>query len=601
MRLPLLAIVGILSCLTGTSQIQINGSYLNVSRPSGGPVSPGDILELRAVISIPSGTTVTGLYYTDNVPAGTSFISGSLKVVTNENQVIVAIPNTGNYTDASGDDRGQIAGSAITIYMGAGASSSAGGAVVGGTTPPVFYSTATILMVGYQVQVTAGLGAVITTAGVFHYLNAGSHAVNVPVTNLGVSQYYGCSSTGATNLVTAETNGTFGTGTTQNRSTSSALVVGYTFTNLTANAPVDGQYSIVKNTSPTQYTGATPSSSQRVFGVWDVMGDHTGTATTAGNAPAANGVAKGYLLAVNATFTPASVFTTTITGLTANNTYTIGLWLRNICGSCANNPLDGTSLTTPGVKPNVAIDLNGNNYYSTGDITYSGQWIQKSFTFQNGASTSAVLEIKNNAPGGGGNDWVMDDITMKQCLIVLPLGLQSFSGRSTARGITLDWQVDPWPELQSFVVERSTDGSHFLPVGQAEAFQDITQYQFTDALLPSAGASLYYRIRMVNNDGSTDYSKTVAVNTGNGPAVLTTRLAPNPARTTTTLAIWSPHSGSALISLWSPAGSLVHSRQVTITEGTNTVELSLGRLPTGIYIVRTTTGGASAISRLIVE
>jgi len=129
--------------------------------------------------------------------------------------------------------------------------------------------------------VTAGLGAVITTAGVFHYVSGGSQTLNVPVTNLGVTQPYSCSSTGGSNLVTAETNGTFGTGTTQNRSTSSTFVTGYTFTNLGANAPVDGQYSIVKNTSPTQYTGATPSSAQRVFGVWDVMGDHTGTATTA--------------------------------------------------------------------------------------------------------------------------------------------------------------------------------------------------------------------------------------------------------------------------------------------------------------------------------
>ncbi|MBS1602534.1 MAG: hypothetical protein JST42_07685, partial [Bacteroidetes bacterium] len=147
MKSIILSVFGILSCLAVHSQIQIQGSYLNITRPSGGPVSTGDVIELRAVLSVPNGTTLSNLYYTDNVPTGTSFISGTLKVVTSENQVVAAIPNTGYYTDGADADRGKIAGTAITIYMGTGATSSAGGTVTGGSTTPVFYSNATILMV----------------------------------------------------------------------------------------------------------------------------------------------------------------------------------------------------------------------------------------------------------------------------------------------------------------------------------------------------------------------------------------------------------------------------------------------------------------------
>lgn len=600
MKSIILSVFGTLLCFAGYSQLQFQGSYLNITRPSGGPVSTGDIIELRAVISVPNGTQLNSLYYTDNVPAGTTFISGSLKVVTNENQVLVTVPNTGNYTDAAGDDRGQISGTAITIYMGTGATSSAGGTVKGGATTPVFYSNASILMVGYQVKVTAAVGSTITTGGAFHY-NSGT-TQTLGTTNIVVSNYYSCGSLGSVNTISAETNGTFGSGTAPNRG-SSASVTGYTYTTIGANSPVDGDYGVVKNSSYTSYSGSTPANTDKVFGVWDVTGDHTGTSNGTGNPAPSSGTNAGYMLAVNASFAPATVFTISANGLLNGANYTVSLWIRNVCPKCSANAANGSANGTPGVSPNLAINVNGNNYYSTGNIDYTGQWVQKSFTFVNGAATSATIDIKNNAPGGGGNDYLLDDVAMNQCFIVLPLGLQSFSGRTTPQGILLNWQLNPWQDLNSFTIERSTDGTHFLPIGYQAVYPDSGNYKYTDALLPSSGSTLYYRIQMTNNDGTSQYSNIVVLRTGdNSPDILTTRLSPNPARTSTTLAIWSANGGSADITLWSPAGALIQSRKTPISRGTTAVSLDLPpQLPTGIYIVRTTTGNESAISRLVVE
>jgi hypothetical protein len=42
--------------------------------------------------------------------------------------------------------------------------------------------------------------------------------------------------------------------------------------------------------------------------------------------------------------------------------------------------------------------------------------MQRGFTFKTGPSQSSfVLTLKNNAPGGGGNDWAVDDIALKTC------------------------------------------------------------------------------------------------------------------------------------------------------------------------------------------
>jgi uncharacterized repeat protein (TIGR01451 family) len=604
MSRTILLTLGTLYCLNSFSQVQINGSYLNVTRPSGGPVAPGDIIELHSVISVSSGATISTLSYTDNIPSGFSYVSGSLKVVTNENKIVSSISNTGAYTDAADGDKGKVVASAITVFMGNGATSSAGGTVTANSTKPTFQNGTAILMVAYRVQVTAAFGSTITTAGAFHY-KSGSSTVNKNVTPtiLAVSPYYSCSSPGTTNYITEETGGTFSSGSATNRSSASANVTGYTFTTLSANAPVDAQYSIVNNTSPTAYTGSSPAGSDKVFTAWDIVGDHTAASNTAnGNAPTVKTRSGGYLLAVNATYTPAIVFTTNISGLAANSIYTISFWIRNICPTCGNDPATGSSTTGSGVNPNIAINLNGNNYYSSGDIPYTGQWVQKSFTFQNGSSSTATLDIKNNAPGGGGNDWVLDDISMTQCLIVLPIRLESFTGRSTAQGSVLDWQLAPSPELQAFTIERSTDGSNFLPVGQLAALPDNTHYQFTDGPLSSPGATLFYRIKMVKPDGTTSYSDIVVLRTTSGSGVLTTSLAPNPARTSTTLLIRSASSGSARILFLNATGTALYSRSVVISAGANTVDLPLpAHLPAGFYIVRTTTGSESSVSRLIVE
>src|SRR4030095_15028078 len=83
-----------------------------------------------------------------------------------------------------------------------------------------------------------------------------------------------------------------------------------------------------------------------------------------------------------------------------------------------------------GVQPNLAFDINGTDYFTTGNIPYAGIspttqagsdstniWVKRGFVYLTGSSqTSLTLSIRNNAPGGGGNDWALDDITLATCL-----------------------------------------------------------------------------------------------------------------------------------------------------------------------------------------
>src|SRR5574337_1642363 len=101
--------------LTSYSQnIDFGKSYINISkRTSGGTVEPGDILEIRSSIVVRSGTYDSCGYF-DAVPAGTAYIPGTIRVLTNEGKIFR------QFTDASGDDAGWISGSNIRINLGYG-------------------------------------------------------------------------------------------------------------------------------------------------------------------------------------------------------------------------------------------------------------------------------------------------------------------------------------------------------------------------------------------------------------------------------------------------------------------------------------------------
>jgi hypothetical protein len=584
------------------SQVSINGSYYNITHPGGSTVSPGDILEIHSVIAVNSGTTVGPLSFNALIPTGTTYVAGSLSVRTNEDVVAGTVINTGNYTDATGDDRGSITGSAITIYMGDGATPTSGGSVTGGTTQPRFFTAASFLMAVFEVKVAMAPGNVITTNGTFNYkIGAAVFHTSITPIQMKISYNTGCSGNGAVNYLTDENGGTFGSGNTQNRA-ASTNVPGYTYATLNANQPADGNYSVVNNNSPTVYTGASPAGTDKVFGVWDVCGDHTGTGTAAGNSPTASGATGGYFLAVNGTYVPATTFHTVINGLIATNSFTVTFWVRNICPLCGCDPSTGNNNNTPGVQPNLGISINGFNYYSSGNIAYSNGWVQKSFTIPSLGSTTATVDITNNAPGGGGNDFMLDDINMKQCLIVLPVGLESFTGHAGPQGNLLRWTTSFAADIQYFDIERSADGQQFTPIGQVAANADTSSYSYTDGFLPAESETFYYRLSILDLNGKPAYSNIVRIAGGNSTGGLVATLAPNPTHNGSMLSLQAPDAGQAQVTVLNSAGAILWSRESTLPGGnaTSTIQLP-ATLPRGIYLVKTTMGDASAVVRLVVE
>ncbi|MGB3007466.1 MAG: hypothetical protein WBC06_13205 [Chitinophagaceae bacterium] len=426
-----------------TQNIDFGKSYINVTKGlNGGTVESGDTLEIRASFVVRSGT-YDSCRYRDAVPVGTSFISGSIKVLTNEGKIYKS------FTDGFGDDPGWITLSNITINLGFNSTAAPATAFrrgrVANTHKPSFYGNTCIMIASFRVRVTAATGSNISTGGGNITYKNGLAAIQTftfPANVLRVYPNYGiCSNTVGSNGIGTEFNGTFGSGKPRNRGTSVNVPVGYTYNIFDLNMPNDYYYGVANNTSTRpNYTtlnswpkpdGSSPT--HRVFSVWDIIGDHTGAVSpTAGN-PAADTVANsnaGYMLVINAAYRIDSAFQQTITGLCPSTYYEVSCWMRNICSKCGcdSNGRGASSAAGPpyyiptatgdssGVYPNLTFDIDGIDYYTTGNLLYTGNWIRKGFTFLTGPlQTSFTLKFFNNAPGGGGNDWALDDISVSTC------------------------------------------------------------------------------------------------------------------------------------------------------------------------------------------
>ena len=182
-------------------------------------------------------------------------------------------------------------------------------------------------------------------------------------------------------------NGDFGSGTPENGPV--YIETEYGYSNYTCFAPWDGFYSITNNTDCNGSGGN--SFSHQASGWWDVLyEDHT------------VGDVNGYMMVVNAGYTPNIVTEKLINNLCPNTQYNFTAWLRNIS-------------PTSTIQPNVSFIIDGIIKAQSGNVTGS-TWQKFGFSFKTGSSTSSALfAIRNVAPGGFGNNFIIDDIKVSKC------------------------------------------------------------------------------------------------------------------------------------------------------------------------------------------
>jgi gliding motility-associated-like protein len=270
------------------------------------------------------------------------------------------------------------------------------------------------------------------------------------------------------------------------------------------NCPNDGEYTIANS-----LTGSGNCHQD----TWhNVTSDHTGNP-------------NGYMMIVNASLAPSVFFTQTAPTLCPGTTYQFSAYILNLIIPEAS--------TTGFSQPNItfSVETIGGQVLaidSSGTIapTSNPTWVQKSlfFTTPNNA-TSVVVKMTNNAPGGNGNDLILDDITFRACGPVIETGFGSTSGLPTeplcqgqSANYTLKAQVDnssntlPTYQWQSY----HTNGGWVDSAGQTN---DTLNVQFINA----APGTYQYRLGVTNGTSTLAscrvYSQPLTVNVSPNPVI----------------------------------------------------------------------------------
>jgi hypothetical protein len=174
--------------------------------------------------------------------------------------------------------------------------------------------------------------------------------------------------------------------------------------------------------------------------------------------------------------------------------------------------------------------------------------------------------------------------------ITLPVKLLSFSGVYKNNAASINWEADNQVNFAYYDLQRSTDGIDFGSLAIKPVKNDGSgkqQYKHLDDLSSESGNVFYYRLRMVDIDGSSKYSNVVMIRKDQ-KSLQGINVIPNPvSHDMATIRFTATNSGSAEIRIINMAGKLVLSQKNNVYEGINSLSINnLNRLEAGTYLLQ---------------
>lgn len=185
-------------------------------------------------------------------------------------------------------------------------------------------------------------------------------------------------------------------------------------------------------------------------------------------------------------------------------------------------------------------------------------------------------------------------------LIPFPVSLFDFTAQKQGRGsVALAWQTASEQNTSYFLVERSTDGSRYTPLGKVDAAGNSSSkqsYSFLDDKTDSRMARYYYRLKMVDADGTFEYSPVRTILMKEKGASVEVR--PNPSNGNVQVLL-SNFANKVDLRVANLMGQTVYQTQLDADNYSS--DLDLSNLPQGVYFVQATDGVASDVRKVVIE
>jgi hypothetical protein len=288
--------------------------------------------------------------------------------------------------------------------------------------------------------------------------------------------------------------------------------------------------------------------------------------------------------------------------------YRAGMVISNNTGLLDASILDRLTLSTYNAAGELVESAAGSSLLSLNLLPGGRQEIsflttQNFASVQLSATSTVALGVNINIYQAFADNLAGGAIT---AIGPLPVELTAFGGKWVSGAAELKWTTASEKNSSHFVVERSVGGdAAYRAVGQVAAAGSSTStrnYQVRDAEAGALGvATLYYRLRQVDVDGTEAFSPVVAVAVSKLSVASALEVYPNPTADAQTVMVHYaslPAAGSK-VQTYSELGQLVS--ETSLNEVSS--RLALPKLAPGLYhvVLRDATGQRLATQRLVVS
>ncbi len=231
---------------------------------------------------------------------------------------------------------------------------------------------------------------------------------------------------------------------------------------------------------------------------------------------------------------------------------------------------------------NVAGQTINSKGNSTGSIVY--------YIFNPGGPTLTNSNFENNY----NVDFGFFDAS------ILPIEKLDISALLYNNVVDVKWSTTDELDVNSFEIERSVDGNVFNYVGiKSSKGNGSFNYNYPDNISALNNSAVYYRLKVINKNGKSTYSKTVKVLI---KSQVNINAMPNPFSSYLKIEITTKRKTNAVVNIYSSSGQKVFTNKFIVNSGTTTHTISqFGWLPKGAYLVDVITEESTLQRKMLKE
>jgi photosystem II stability/assembly factor-like uncharacterized protein len=183
----------------------------------------------------------------------------------------------------------------------------------------------------------------------------------------------------------------------------------------------------------------------------------------------------------------------------------------------------------------------------------------------------------------------------------LPVNILEFTGQHKGTYNELKWKVSEERNVSHYELERRMDNGAYASVARINARNGsgILTYTHDDNISNASGTNFYYRLKIVDVDGSIKYSAVVFLKVQRPGSM---EIMGNPVTPNSSVRLTLPSPQRVLFKVFDVKGSLVHTSTVDASAGANIYPFSkFGFLAAGHYTMQAITNTERFSKRIIVK